>query len=152
MPSYHNFEWEGFVVKAEPSGIRRLFRFLPYFTGSEPTFKITVYSKRGKVLPFQTTLNFYEPDYTVRGKTRMLSSYDRPVTNISENIKVHPIGVSGDHRFQITLEFHAKGSYMRDPVTFTAISGDKTTMTILSALLVIFGGIVGGLITKFLFG
>ncbi len=152
MPTYHKFEWEDFKVRAKPLRWRRIIRFFPYFTGNQPTFRVTIDTISGEPRQLTTLLEFLEPDLSAMEASRVLSSRETPVSNISEEIRLHPIGVSGDHRFQIRLESEERGSYQRDIVTFTAISGDRTTMTIFAVLLVIAGGIIGGLIVQFLFG
>ena len=149
MPRFYDFEWEGIRVSAKPKGIRRcgLFRFIPYFTGNEPKFKVTMDTISGEQCPFDAKLDFLEP-----GDSEMTPSMS--VSN-GQEVKVYPIGASGDHKFQIIL--NSKGASprflgRRNLVTFTAISGDRTTMTIFATLLVVLGGIIGGLIVQFLFG
>lgn len=151
MPNYHSFEWEDFRVRAEPLWKRKLFRFMPYFTGNEPKFKVTVDTKSGQLQPLEAFLEFLEPLSDEMEQQRELSHYDKPLRSISEVIKVVPIGMSGDHRFRITLRWgKKKGDIIkRDLVTFTAISGDRMTITIFSVVLVIIGGIIGSLITGF---
>lgn len=150
MPAYHKFGWEDFRVIAEPIGIRRFLRCLPYFTGSEPNFKVTINTISGKLRQLESTLDCFEPDQTAMAISRNLSWHETPINNISKEVKVPPIGVSGDHRFQITLCEKGKQRYRRDLITFTAISGDWVIVSVILAAFTVIGGIIGGLIVRFI--
>ena len=139
MPHFYEFEWDGTRVSAKPKGIRRcrLFRFIPYFTGNEPKFKVTLDTISGEQCPFDAALDFLEP-----GDSEMTPSMS--VSN-GQEVKVYPIGVSGDHKFEI--KFSSKGASSRflgkrNLVTFRAISQEAMIMWTIGILVVIVATIV----------
>ncbi len=142
MPHFYEFEWEGIKVSAKPKGIRRsrFFRFIPYFTGNEPEFKVTLDTISGEQCPFDVELEFLEP-----GDDEMTPK--KSVVN-GQEVKTYPIGASGDHKFKIAL--HTKGLKgvaprflgKRNLVTFRAISQEAMIMWAIGILVVIVASIV----------
>ena len=45
MPKYNSFEWEDYRVSIRPLGLRNVFRFLPYLSGSYIDFRLCVKTK-----------------------------------------------------------------------------------------------------------
>ena len=135
MPHYHSFEWEGFKVKAEAIGIRRVFKFLPYITGNKPSFKVTIDSKSGGNRQLEADFSIVDPnDMWMDATETVLSTKKEPVKNISKKIELLPIGVSGDHTCKIDLSLEGK-EYSRYLVTFRAIAQETMLGWVIATVL-----------------
>lgn len=146
MPHFYKYEWEGFEVKAEPSGIRKLFKFLPYITGSKPIIKFVIRVKEGETRPLEAHLNLYESTENKQQTWDFFSSPDQSPNNIDKKWNLHPISLSTDYTLQVHLILpRAKNpmSMKYNLVTFKAIAQETmlgwTIGTILAIAVLIVG-------------
>ncbi len=124
MPHFHKYEWEDFIIKAEPTGIRKLSHLLPYLTGGTPTFKLTIQTVSGEPRPLEMHIQLFDPTGK-KESWKKLSMPNEPIKNIKRALATHPISVSGDHYLQMHLVWHKSGhpeSIFLDIITFKAIA------------------------------
>ena len=142
MPDYDSFEWEGFNVKAEPLGVRRfrLLRWLPYFIGSSPVFRVTIETTSGEPVALRSELHVYEPEPGREENPRVLSYRENPVEKVDQTVKLHRVATSGDHAIQIILE--SGSSYSYELVTFDALAKKIVIIGLLAALAGASAGII----------
>ena len=144
MPHYHKYEWEDFHIKAEPSGIRKFLKPLPYLTGSKPTFKVAIETTSGELRPLEMHIQLFDPTGK-KESWKKLSWPDEPIKSIRRNLLTNPIAVSGDHYLQAHLIWHkpeSPKSTLLDLVTFRAIAQETMLMWAIGILVVIGASIV----------
>ena len=158
MPHYHKYEWEGFNLSAKPLGMRRwwFFSWWPYFSGNEPTLKISITAKADEERPFEAHLKLVGSTGDEIRHWPFLSKLDsKPFTNVDKVLKLHPIAAGGDHSLQLHVILplaKAAKSELYDLVTFRAIVQESLTLLVAAALFTLVGAVVGGLIVHFLSG
>jgi hypothetical protein len=145
MPNYHQFEWEDFRVRTRPTGIRRILRLLPYFTGRKVIFRVTIDTISGAPQDLETTVLFFEPNRTNTVRARKISWHGRPVNNTSGDFTSQSIGASGDYRFQMKLDWKGVGTDQRDLITFKAIA-QETMIGWTIGILVGIGAVIVGIL------
>jgi len=142
MPNYDSFEWEGFNVKAEPLGVRRfrLLRWLPYFVGSSPVFRVTIETTSGDPVALRSELHVYEPEPGPDENPTVLSYPEDPIEKVDQTVNLPQVAASGYHTVEITLE--SGSSYSYELVTFDAIAKKMLIIGLLAALIGASAGII----------
>ena len=147
MPGYHKFEWDDFRVKAKPTGIRKVIRFLPYLVGTSYSFKVTLDTVSGEQRKLKSHLSFTGPDRMgAEASKGELSRQTTPTAHIDEKVDFTPI-ISGDHVFHITLELGGARRVVK-LLTFRAIAQETITILIVAAVFAFVSAVVGGFIIK----
>lgn len=143
MPTYHKFEWGGFKVRAKPVGWRKIIPFSPVIRGNKPEFKVIFKTISGEERQLKSHIISKDPDsYAMEQSPSVLAHYETPVSSIEETVKVQSIGVSGNHRFEITL--NSQGDRCQRYIfTFRAIAPETMMAWTIGILVGIAAIIVG---------
>jgi len=149
MPTYRkNVELKGFDLRASicPMGLRHFLRFLPYLTGQDARFTITLETISGKPREFSHTIKSY---FISADKTAKQISHDEilisPISQtnkLQSELSIPFISLPGHYSIEFTFEYHNMAKF-EPMVELYASSKDLLFIRLVNLIV---GGIIGGVI------
>jgi len=88
-------------------------------------------------------VDFNEPDDRALRGSEKISNLENPVNNITKDVEVRAIGISGDYRFTLSLQSEKEYLLNRDLITFRAIAQETMLGWVIGTVLAIAVLVVG---------
>jgi hypothetical protein len=141
MPKCHNFEWDDYAVRISPIGWRNVIRFLPYLSGSDVDFKISMRTKSKAERDFIYTRAVRRFDgHGMASDVCPTYDYRNKPTRILEDRFHDYLVTTGEYSIEVIMEEGTKCSRWQVVANFSVLERDKYVPYIIFSLISLFIG------------